>query len=109
MLETILEYCGEIKNDRNILSIHRHLKGEVEELADEVYNHIFGMKMGDDGIVGESVDVALCSIDLAYMYLIDNGIQPEECNRIITDAFTRKLDKWKTLYNQPRVEDEQSS
>ena len=88
IIETILDTCGEIKNDRTIYSIVHHLKGEVIELEDELYLDT----PGEDGIIGEAVDVILCAVDAIHK---DNpNVTPEEIMAVVV----RKLEKWKRLY-----------
>ena len=100
ILDTILEYCERIKNGRTLDIIHDALLEEVEELEYEIDtdNHLTLTSVKIDGIVGESVDVALCAIDMAYKKLELEGKKPSEIKSIIDAKFLQKLDKWERVY-----------
>lgn len=86
----ILNTCQTIKSERNADSVFNHLCGEVIELSHEVR----GTGDGIDSIIGESVDVILCAIDLIYQN--DPTVTEDEINRVIQ----RKLQKWQDLYGE---------
>jgi hypothetical protein len=97
-LDIVYDYCDRIKNDRTLTIIHESLLEEVGELDIEMTRHIEGKDCGEDGIVGESVDVALCAIDLAYKALERERKTHIEIKSIIGDTFKKKLDKWERIY-----------
>ena len=92
VITEILKYSNEIQNDRNELSILSHLLSEVSELDVEVALHFDGMHPGDDGIMGEAVDVILCAVDLIHR------TNPDVTEADIMTVVARKLEKWKALY-----------
>lgn len=92
MLSEILGVCRTIKSERNVWSVHRHLMGEVSELDNEMYNKFTGDPMGIDGILGESVDVILCAVDLIYQEY------PDITEEQVMEVVHRKLNKWVSLY-----------
>ena len=95
MLTTTLEYCASIDNGRTKETIFEHLKSEVTELSDEINADT----PGEDGILGESVDIAICAIDQMYNELVAKGItDPKEQHAIISKITIAKLDKWKRIY-----------
>lgn len=92
-VEKILEVCQRIQNSRTIPSVFCALRREVEELNDEVLLHVDGKTEGADGIIGESVDVILCAVDLIYQK------KPDITKEQIMEVINRKLTKWETLYS----------
>jgi hypothetical protein len=92
IIQNILSASSRIKNSRNISSVFRHLVGEVNELRDEVTAKVCDLEHGEDGILGEAVDVILCALDVAYQ---DNPNLTEEQ---IAAVVSRKLEKWERLY-----------
>lgn len=93
-LKQILEFCKTVKNNRTLNSTFEHLKEEVDELENEIIAKVAGFDEGEDGVLGEVVDVVLCAVDIAYQY--NNDITEEEINQIVM----RKLLKWKKLYSK---------
>jgi hypothetical protein len=92
MLDLVRQYCKEIKNGRNLFDIHNHLHLEVEELDEEVYDMGYPGP-GEDGIVGESVDVILCAMDMIFTH------SPDITNEELEALFSKKLEKWKRNYS----------
>lgn len=86
----ILDICQTIESERTGESVFHHLCGEIIELSHEVR----GTGDGIDGVIGESVDVILCAIDLIYQK--NPTVTEDDINRVIQ----RKLEKWQTLYGQ---------
>ena len=91
-IQTIVDQCHKIKNSRDMQSIAAHLRGEVLELDDEVKKMLYCQEQGDDGVIGEAVDVLICAVDLALIW--DSTLTAEKINQIIKN----KLDKWERLY-----------
>ena len=83
----ILVTCMDIDSDRNIHTVLNHLNGEVVELNDAVIDNI-----GEDGVMGESVDVIICAVDAIYQ---DN---PHITYEEILNKVMEKLAKWKRIY-----------
>lgn len=92
IVETILESCRDIKNGRTLRTVMDHLDSEVDELRDEVSYTLVDDPNGPDGILGESVDVMLCAVDMIY---IDN---PNVTKEQIMEVVIKKLAKWERLY-----------
>ena len=92
-IQQILTVAKRIKNSRDIDSVFTHLEGEVNELMAEIDHKFYGDEdKGEDGIIGEAVDVALCALDIA---ILDNADLTEEQ---INEVVSRKLAKWERLY-----------
>lgn len=94
MLENILNKCREVKNDRNLYSVFDHMIGETQELMDEIKISYDGGEAGEDGVVGECVDVILCAFDIIASH--NKGLTEEELQVI----FDKKYEKWKNLYSE---------
>lgn len=114
-MNKILEYCKEVINDRNYKSVHKSMRSELKELLHEwIYlnrkkkhsnltdeDNAVGLELGEDGVEGEAIDVALCAIDLAYIKLIqEDGLTHEEAVEKIEEIKINKLEKWKRLYSE---------
>lgn len=89
-IEMILTACQTIKSERTDESVFHHLCGEVIELSHEVR----GTGDGVDGVIGESVDVILCAIDLIYQKF--PNVTVSEINNVIE----KKLQKWVDVYGE---------
>lgn len=103
MLEQIVEVCKTINHDRDVSTITTHLYSEIDELTQEVVKMQFGEEAGDDGITGECVDVILCAVDLMYNERLTkqgNDFNPEVFMQEVRDTFTRKLNKWQSVYGK---------
>lgn len=88
----ILVACQEITTYRDEQTVFKHLKGEVDELDIELNKKYFGRAPGADGILGESVDVILCAVDMIYQ---DN---PDVSYEDILRTVMKKIAKWKRIY-----------
>ena len=86
-----LNTCSHVQNDRTLQDVLTHLMTEVGELAQEI-QIVEGKsykERGDDGVVGEAVDVINCALDIIYQY--DNLITEDDLS-IVNRG---KLKKWK--------------
>lgn len=92
MIKTILEYCDRIKNGRTSRGILDALLEEQDELDVEVSKAYVEHEPGEDGVLGEAIDVFLCAVDHAHF--TNPSITAEEIEAIIK----RKLDKWERIY-----------
>lgn len=92
-LKLIVDRCHKIVNTRTVESVLSHMQGELQELEDEVDSEWYGIEPGEDGILGEAIDVLLCAIDFEIM---KSGITAEE----IQLKVIQKLDKWERLYGK---------
>lgn len=88
----VFDYSDQIDNNRNINSIFNHLKGEVDELSDEIKLVENGDEAGPDGVVGEAVDIMLCAIDLIRRF--NPNITADDVNQIAI----KKCEKWAAKY-----------
>lgn len=86
-------YSRRIQNGRTLSDIVRHAEDELVELKDELVKLEAGEPQGDDGIVGESIDVILCALDA--IYVANPAITDEE----ILDIARTKCEKWARLYS----------
>jgi hypothetical protein len=91
-IETILVSCRRIGNGRNIYDVMDALEDEVKELDEELVKFNHRKRPGADGILGESVDVLLCAVDM--MYMENNDITAEE----IMAKIVEKLAKWERVH-----------
>jgi hypothetical protein len=82
-------YGDSIKNGRTPLQIYNHSTTEINELVEEISNHVRGLPAGEDGIIGESIDVILCMIDLIQTY--DSSFTNEDFMKYCE----KKLNKWR--------------
>ena len=99
MLTEILKACKSIDSPRTIGTVVDHLNSEVYELNQEVVNVLLDSEQGEDGVLGESVDVILCAVDLIYQE------NPKVTKAEIMAVVNRKIEKWVTLYgNQSKTE-----
>jgi hypothetical protein len=94
LIELVLGYCRTIRDGRDTYCVYRHFLSEVDELQVEIDRDLLEEPAGEDGIIGESVDVILCALDLIYQQ--NPRITPDE---IIAIA-ARKCEKWKREYGQ---------
>lgn len=81
---------GTFGNDRTQYSVLASITSELGELADEVnINQGYSYRQpGDDGVVGEAVDIIASAIDLIRMS------NPEITEDQICAIAKRKCDKW---------------
>lgn len=89
MFELVMNYCRLIKNGRTKHTIFAHLESEVVELNDEINAEV----PGDDGIIGESIDIILCAIDQIHQE------NPNITEAEIIEIARRKCDKWVQKYS----------
>ena len=90
----IFKYSDKIKNDRTYVDAYLHMRSEEAELHEEIQAAMQNNKSGDDGVVGEAIDIILCALDIIRLY--DNNITPEE----VTKYAIKKAEKWKEKYHQ---------
>lgn len=93
LLTLVRRYSEEIKNGRSRKDVLNHLRGEVDELRDEVKRKKRGKKPGKDGIRGEAIDIALCALDLIF---VDD---PQTSDEAIMTVAVEKCEKWQRHYS----------
>lgn len=79
-----------IVKKRNLYSIFASLASEVGELGEEIAienGHSYKSK-GDDGVVGEAIDVIVTALDLITV------ANPELTEKEIIELARRKVGKW---------------
>jgi NTP pyrophosphatase (non-canonical NTP hydrolase) len=90
MIEQVLAVSKKVK-PRSSFTVLAHLMEEAGELSTELLvRHGKSQKSpGDDGVIGEAIDVVLCAIDIIYVeYPL---LEAEDIMEIVR----RKLKKWK--------------
>lgn len=92
MVETILKYSRQIDNGRTVRSTFKHAEGEMAELDLEITLKATGLRSGEDGVIGEAMDVINCLIDLVYQ------INPNITEAELVAIQERKCAKWATKY-----------
>jgi hypothetical protein len=102
LLVQILETSARIKNHRNPQDVLMTVVEEVGELATEIAI-ISGHKNrepGDDGILGETIDVICAAVDILHLLLgKDNGdgthvLSPTQIEYVVMKVAESKLKKW---------------
>jgi hypothetical protein len=96
-IDMTMKACIRVKNDRTMSSIFNHMIGETKELAEEITKYIANEEPGEDGIVGESIDVILCAMDLIYQQ------NPSISNDYLYELIAKKIDKWELKYSDKPV------
>jgi len=91
LVKDTLNTCSQIENDRTLQDVLTHLMTEVGELAQEIQiaEGKSYKEHGEDGVVGEAVDVINCVLDIIYQY--DSMITEEALRNLNAE----KLKKWK--------------
>ncbi len=90
LLDTVRHFSKAVVDGRTKRDIHNHLMSETNELHDEiVYDDAKWGPAGPDGIMGESIDVILCALDLIFKD------KPDITNDEIEAYVLMKLEKWK--------------
>lgn len=96
MTAIVRRYTKNIRNGRTPATIIRHMRGEVEELQEE----IDGTGDGRDGIVGESIDIIACALDMIF------EVQPDITDEQIDAIMEAKCAKWARKVNEGAYETE---
>lgn len=90
MIKQVFEVSKAVPN-RTINNVFMSLSEEVGELATEIsiQDGYSTKPVGKDGIIGESVDVIACALDLIWVH------NPEITEEEIMELLSKKLKKWK--------------
>lgn len=88
LLSIVRAVSGALSDGRTLRAIYEHGLGEMDELEVEIARRERGLAAGDDGVVGEAIDVILCKLDI--IFLADPNITDEEIN----DIARLKAAKW---------------
>ena len=91
VVNQVLKASGEIVTDRTLSSVLLHMVTEVGELAQEIQidDGDSYKTAGDDGVIGEAIDVIACALDIICLH--DPDITEETLTVIMHD----KLQKWR--------------
>jgi len=86
----------QIDNGRSLNDIMLHSMTEIGELTEEliIKNGRSYKDGGDDGIVGEAIDVILCMVDMIRIH------SPETTEEELRAIASKKLDKWVEKYSE---------
>lgn len=91
-IDIVRYFAGAIQNGRTLQDIARHTESELTELYEEVAKVQSDQPEGDDGIVGESVDIIACALDAIFVH------RPQTTNEEICEILLRKCEKWARRY-----------
>lgn len=94
IVSVAFEYAEKIKNTRTLRTVHDHLLGETKELDEEVSQVMKGEDEGEDGVVGEAIDVILCALDMIYQHA------PHITEAQINSIARKKCEKWQSKERQ---------
>lgn len=91
LVKLIFETCAKIENHRSTSNILTHLMTEVGELAQEtiIADGQSYKGPGEDGIVGEAIDVIICAVDMVHHQ------HPNITEEELMNLCRLKLAKWK--------------
>lgn len=93
LIQLVRGFTDQIDNGRTLQDIFDHGFNEMDkELRPEVAKAMAGEPEGEDGVVGESMDVILCKLDLIFKHR--PGITEEE----LLGIALRKCQKWAEKY-----------
>ena len=93
MISEIFNMSQAIKDGRTVQTAFNHLIQEVAELSAEINIElgVSDQKPGEDGIVGEAIDICLCALDIVWQKT-DGKMTREEVIAFIN----KKLLKWQS-------------
>lgn len=92
MVETVRHFSTTINQPRTPRHALNHLKGEVEELDEELALVEAGKEPGEDGIVGEAMDIIQCALDIVFQRY------PDITEAELASVQRRKGEKWVSKY-----------
>jgi hypothetical protein len=87
LIAVVRQFCDQVVNNRTPQTIFNHMLTEVDELRIELPSND-----GPDGVVGESVDIILCALDLIFQH------SPDVTDEQIVAIAARKCEKWRIKY-----------
>ena len=91
LVQEVYRVSAGLLDGRQKFQVLGHLVSEVGELAEEVVidQGLSHKSKGVDGIVGESIDVIICALDMIFQ--TDPSLTEED----LVDYAIKKLDKWR--------------
>lgn len=93
--DIVRHYSKRVQNGRTVQDAFDHMVKEVHELDVEVQRFIAGQPEGEDGIIGEAMDVISCALDVVFL------AKPGTVNEEMREVLLNKMQKWLTLYGNP--------
>ena len=91
-IDIVRHFSALISNGRTIDDIFRHTNLEMGELQEEIEKEHRGEVPGDDGVVGEAIDIIACVLDIIFVK------QPQITKEEINDLLLVKCQKWARRY-----------
>ncbi len=88
LVKIVFDYSNRIHNNRTIETIFDHAYSEVKELEAEI---ALG-DTGEDGIVGEAIDVIQCMLDIIHKH------NPACTEEYLENLMLQKCEKWQRIY-----------
>lgn len=95
VFEVIRSYSLALDDDRTAKKITAHLRSEVDEIEEEIAKEEAGEPAGEDGIIGEAIDVILCAVDLIVR------TRPDMTEAEVEAYALKKCKKWMSKQNPP--------
>jgi hypothetical protein len=91
IVKQTFDYSDQIKNNRNPFYVLSKITEELGELSVEVQisEGVSYKEAGKDGVVGESIDLITCVLDLIHI------MHPELTEEDLVKIAIPKLNKWK--------------
>lgn len=87
-------FAGEIRNGRKLEDVLRHADSEMVELRQEIILVGAGHPEGDDGVVGEAVDIIACVVDLLHEFGVARKTAVRDIDLIVA---SQPVHTYKTL------------
>jgi len=92
LVDIVRQFSHRVQNNRTLSSTSSHMRGEIDELDEEILKLNSGTEPGPDGIVGESIDVIACALDIIFRHA------PEITDSELADLMLLKCQKWEDNY-----------
>jgi len=88
MYDIVCAYSDRVQDGREFEDIYKHAAMEMVELRAEILYAKHGFPEGEDGIVGEAIDVIACMLDLIRKH------DPFVTQAELEDYIDKKCQKW---------------
>jgi hypothetical protein len=92
LLSIVRHYCNVVQNNRTADDIFDAYSDEAVELL-QAYDYSMQGIVEEDGVIGESIDVIICLLDLIFK------TAPDITNEDIVAYAEKKCQKWQRLYS----------
>jgi hypothetical protein len=93
IFDVVRRFSLMLANGRTLRSIHDHMKTEVDELDVEITAVDAGEPEGEDGVIGESLDIIACALDAIVV------ARPDITEAELAAWIERKCTKWVANYS----------